>query len=281
LSVLCEEVEFNFLLNKNQEKDMRGDLERKTCSNHGFTLVEMSIVLVIIGLILGAVSIGKDLQRDAEYDKIKQKFVDQWVQAYNTYYQRTGVVLGDNLQEPRMMVNGATYSTTSGPISGGNMTGVTAPNAVCQGAKGPGMSRGFTSGTDPNLHDLMDQLGIRMPPGRAEGSEDRYVYLDSNGNPQEVQVCFQWNRPATAEGAGNMMVIDGLTPDLARSLDQKIDGKPDAREGMFRQQGVGNGTPGGPGAAWNANNTDSSGTVGANQDEDQVTTVVAIYKMNQ
>ncbi len=47
----------------------------------GFTLVEMSIVLVIIGLILGAVSIGKDLQRDAEYSKIKQKFVDQWVQA--------------------------------------------------------------------------------------------------------------------------------------------------------------------------------------------------------
>ncbi|MBE9395822.1 type II secretion system protein [Pontibacterium sp. N1Y112] len=39
----------------------------------GFTLVEMSIVLVIIGFILGAVSIGKDLQRDAEYSKIKQK----------------------------------------------------------------------------------------------------------------------------------------------------------------------------------------------------------------
>ena len=44
----------------------------------GFTLLEMSVVLVIIGMILGAVSIGKDLQRNAEYAKIKQKFVDQW-----------------------------------------------------------------------------------------------------------------------------------------------------------------------------------------------------------
>ena len=33
----------------------------------GFTLVEMAVVLVIIGLILGAVSIGKDVQRNAEY----------------------------------------------------------------------------------------------------------------------------------------------------------------------------------------------------------------------
>ena len=40
----------------------------------GFTLVEMSVVLLVIGLILGAVSVGKDLQRDAEYTKIKQKF---------------------------------------------------------------------------------------------------------------------------------------------------------------------------------------------------------------
>lgn len=252
--------------------------------NQGFTLVEMSIVLVIIGLILGAVSIGKDLQRNAEYDKIKQKFVDQWVQDYNIYYQRTGVVLGDNQQQPRMMVNGANYTAGStAPISGGNMTNVTEPDAICQGAAGPNMTRGFTSGTDPNLQDLMDKLGIRMPPGRAEGSEDRYVYLDTNGNPQEIQVCFQWNKPGTAGGAGNVMVITGLTPDLARSLDQKIDGKPDASEGMFREQGV---TPptssGGPGSAWDANNTRAYGaTTDANRDEDQVTTVVAIYKMDQ
>jgi prepilin-type N-terminal cleavage/methylation domain-containing protein len=60
----------------------------------GFTLVEMSIVLAVIGLIIGAIAIGKDVQRNAEYAKIKNKFVDQWEQAYNAYYTRTGVVLG-------------------------------------------------------------------------------------------------------------------------------------------------------------------------------------------
>lgn len=255
----------------------------------GFTLVEMAVVLVIIGLILGAVSIGKDLQRNAEYDKIKQKFMDQWTQAYNVYYQRTGVVVGDNQLQPRLMVNGAKYIAATGkPTSGGDMTAATAPNAVCHGSKGPGMARGFTSGTDPDLRLLMQKAGVRMPPGRAEGQEDRYVYLDSNGNPQEIQVCFQWNKPGTPAGSGNVMVISGLTPDLARALDQMIDGKADAREGLFRQEGVANGTPGGPGIEWSANNTYKAGASGAtgtgtgtNLDENQIITVVANYKMNQ
>lgn len=259
----------------------------------GFTLVEMAIVLAVIGLIIGAIAIGKDVQRNAEYTKIKNKFIDQWEQAYNAYYQRAGVVLGDSQTAPRLMVNGRSFVTAAGAsISGGNMTGITPPNAICNGAIGPGMARtvqGTGTAADPlNLRLLMSQAGVRMPPGRAEGSEDRYVYLDTNGNPQEVQVCFQWNPPGTAANAGNVMVISGLTPDLARMLDQMIDGKPDAQEGRFRQQAVENGTPNGAGVEWSANNTFQDGatgtaaaTAGRTQDEDQVIRMVAIYKMNQ
>lgn len=251
----------------------------------GFTLVEMSLVLVVIGLILGGVSIGKDIQRNAEYTKIKQKFIDPWVSAYNAYYLRAGVVLGDSQVQPRMMVNGSAYDAAAlSPISGQDMTNVTPPSAICEGALGPNMA-----GTDPNLilHQEMDRHGVRMPPGRAEGSEDRYVYLDSNGNPQEVQVCFQWNIPGDASNSGNVMIITGLTPDLARSLDQMIDGKADAQEGLFRQQTVDNGTAGAPGLEWAANNTEnydaagSSAPTSGGNDEDQVNTVVAVYKMNQ
>ena len=254
-------------------------------SQRGFTLVEMSIVLVIIGMILGAVSIGKDLQRDAEYSKIKQKFVDQWVQAYNTYYQRAGVVVGDSQSEPRFMINGENYNSAAGvSVSGGNMTAVADLPGICQGSSAPNIA---PVATRLDLHALFDRLGIRMPPGRAEGLEDRYVYLDSNGNPQEIQVCFQWNKPATASGSGNVMVIAGLTPDLARVLDQMIDGKADAQEGVFRQQGVANGAAGAAGVEWAGNNTQNvtatggALTAGANLDEAQVLTVVAHYKMNQ
>ena len=254
-------------------------------SQGGFTLVEMAVVLVIIGLILGAVMIGKDVQRNAEYAKIKQKFIDQWVVAYNAHVQRTGVVPGDNQTQPQLMVNGANFLTNVG-ASGGNMTNVAEPNAICQGGPAAGMTRGATTtNTDFMLRTLMQRAGVRMPPGRAEGQEDRYVYLDSNGNPQEIKVCFQWNRPGRDSGSGNVMVIAGLTPDLARSLDQMVDGKADECEGMFRREGVtctGNNQPG---AQWNADNTQQVGlaanAAGANRDEDQIITVVAHYKMNQ
>jgi prepilin-type N-terminal cleavage/methylation domain-containing protein len=270
---------------------MKTFVENKLWKSSGFTLVEMAVVLVIIGLILAAVSIGKDVQRNAEYAKIKQKFIDQWVVSYNTYVQRTGFPLGDMQQEPRYMINGANYNvgvTATGVVSGGNMTSVTPPLAICHGAAGPKMVRGAETTAGFNLRDLMQRAGVRMPPGRAEGREDRYVYLDSNGNPQEIQICFQWNNPEMPEGTGNVMVITGLTPDLARSLDQMIDGKPDAREGMFRQQSVDNGTGNVAGVEWNTNNTVQYGAgsiaptgKGRERDEDQVETVVAIYKMNQ
>lgn len=254
----------------------------------GFTLVEMSVVLVVIGLILGALSIGKDVQRNAEYTKIKQKFIDQWASAYNSYYLRSGVVLGDSQTAPNFMVNGSALTLgTSG--STGTMVGATEPVAICDSTTAPDATRAAPVAT---LYAEMDRLGVRKPPGRAEGKESRYVYLDSNGNPQEVQVCFQWNKPNTVSNAGNVMVISGLTPDLARTLDQMIDGKADAQEGMFRMATLSNnGTPGSPGVEWAGNNTEAQTTArmglsaaqvaGSRLDEDQVLTVIAHYKMNQ
>ena len=261
----------------------------------GFTLVELAVVLAVIGLIIGAVAIGKDVQRNAEYTKIKNKFVDQWEQAYNQYYQRTGVVLGDSQIAPRIMVNGAAYvATGTNPTSGGDMATLVAvgsePAQVCARNPEAGAMRADTPYT-VNVNDLrayMTRAGIRMPPGRAEGQEDLYVYTDTNGSPQEVQVCFQWNRPGTPEGAGNVMVIAGLTPDLARMLDQMIDGKPDAQEGRLRLRNIANGTPNGPGVEWSANNSFGRGAAaptaagaGNTRDEEQVITLTAIYKMNQ
>lgn len=250
-------------------------------SQGGFTLVEMAVVLVIIGLILGAVMIGKDVQRNAEYAKIKQKFIDQWVVAYNAHVQRTGVVPGDDQTAPQLMVNGANFA---GP-SGGNMVGVAPPAAICRGAAGPNMGRAMEATAGFDLRELMQRAGVRMPPGRAEGSEDRYVYLDSNGNPQEIQVCFQWNTPQTGSNAGNVMVITGLTPDLARSLDQMIDGQADECKGSFRREGANcMAQTGQPGAEWNRDNRthiQAANNSARGRDEDQVVTVIAHYKMNQ
>ena len=245
----------------------------------GFTIVELAVVLVIIGVILGAVMIGRDAQRNAEYLRIRQTFINQWAVAYNTYVQRMGVPVGDNPSAPRLMVNGALYTGSLG----GDLSKITAPGSVCSGAAGPGMR----TAAGPNLRSLMLQAGVELPQGRGAGMEDRYVYLDTNGNPQELQVCFQWNPPGTASGTGNVMVISGLIPDLAQSLAAGIKGNADASSGSFRQQDVTTGA-GGAALAWRGDNTQALGaaaaTTGASAPvnrEAQVMTVVAHYKMNQ
>lgn len=287
---------------------MKARVQRSRAVQSGFTLVEMAIVLVIVGLILGAIAIGKDVQRNAEYQKIANKFVMEWKKAYDQYYQRTGVVLGDVQTSPTYMVNGAEAtiggsSTGDGGNLDGSLAGIPENFAntglkIChgQGYQPDEVGAGDAGLAQQDLRELMQRAGIRMPPGRGEGREDRYLYQDSNGNPTELQVCFQWNKPGTISGAGNVMVLRGLTPDLARFLDQQIDGKADALEGRFRAQNADSNdneeSRQRPGHEWRANNTLQKGNslVGTqagetdtsrNRDEDRVALLTAHWIMDQ
>lgn len=265
----------------------------------GYTLVEVAVVLAAIGLIVGGVSIGKEVLREADYNRIQNKFVQQWKVAYDLHYQRTGVVVGDSQIAPTYMVDGfeAVSTSVNGSKAGIPQNYSSTGLRICQGQ---GYENNTVGQGDPGpalqkLRDQFDRAGIRMPAGRAEGQEDRYAYLDSNGNPAEIQICFQWNPDKQVSGSGNVMVIRGLTPDLARKLDQSIDGKADALEGRFRQQNqhsnVTQRSAQMPGHEWLANNTysvngsDPSAMLGRDRgeslNEDRVVLVTAHWQMDQ
>ncbi len=272
------------------------NVDKSRSRQQGYTLMEIVVVMTIIGLLLGGVSLGQDVMREAEYNRLYNKFLLPWKQAYDIYYQRAGSVVGDNQIAPTLMVNGYETSLHNGDGSGPGIPENFANTGrrICHGS---GYRRNSVGDGDPelanqDLHKLFDYVGIGMPPGRAEGQEDRYIYEDSNGNVVELQVCFQWNPASTISGAGNVMVIRGLTPDLARKIDAMVDGKPDALEGRFRQQNAHSNSlqPSSqrPGYQWTANNTYSFNSVqtssdgnGGNQDEDRIVLLTAHWAMDQ
>ncbi|QLG87016.1 prepilin-type N-terminal cleavage/methylation domain-containing protein [Chitinibacter bivalviorum] len=75
----------------------------------GFTLVELAIVLVIIGLILGMAFKGKDLIDGAKVKNMQAQY-NKIVAAFNIYYEKYGNYPGD----------GCTVATT--PAEGGAAT---------------------------------------------------------------------------------------------------------------------------------------------------------------
>ncbi len=226
----------------------------------GFSLLELSVALVVIGLLIGAVAVGRDLQRSAANQRLSTDFIQGWQLAYEAYFNGVGRPPGDDPLAPSGRVNGS---------------GAAAGTALC----GQPMINAFLA------------AGIRVPTGRTEGQQDRYVYLDSNGNPQEVQVCFQsaqWAEPGAAVGTyvalpRNVMVIQNVTYSLAGALDQQIDGRSDARFGSLRAAALAaDATANNPGQIWPIDDRMAFGTVAATSlDESQVAVVNALFKMTR
>lgn len=222
---------------------------------HGFTLVELAVVMAAIGLLLGAIAIGKDLQRSAAYQRLSSTFVQGWIDSYNAFVAGTGIVPGDTPAAPSGRVNAGTTELC------GN-----------------------------NLINAFLAAGIRLPEGRSEGLQSRYVYLDSNGNPQEVEACLQnvnWAEPGVSIGtyvtrARNVLVLKNVTPALATLLDSQLDGHPDARFGQLREAAQANAIATTIGQPWSIDERMSFGTTVATAlDESQVATTIVWVQMSR
>ena len=91
-------------------------------SEKGFTLIELSIVLVIIGLIVGGVLVGQDLIRAAEVRATISQ-IEKYNTAVNTFHAKFNAIPGD------MSLSIATqFGFTEGVSGTGNCSGTSAGN---------------------------------------------------------------------------------------------------------------------------------------------------------
>ena len=190
-------------------------------ANQGFTLIEMAIVLIIIGIIIGAVVKGKDLIRGGEQKKIYSQFLNEWRTAYLNFYDRTGRVLGDTNGDGRADTN---------PNQRGNPPTDTGRDALVKG----------DSRHNPPDYYGISQIGLN-PPKTNTNKAWKYRYSDSSGKAHELILSFDFDDTERY----NYMQITNVPNELCIALDTMIDGSADGTRGDF----IGDGRTG---LAWGA-----------------------------
>ena len=189
----------------------------------GFTLIEMAIVLIIIGIIIGAVVKGKDVMKSAEQKRLYSTFLREWQVAYNNYYDRTGWILGDDVD--------ANNTTRNGQCGNG------------------------TTAVAANLDAQLQNVGLKAPAQGPTGLSTVRTYTDSNGNQYTLTLAFDYNA-----AVGNFIRLsgpNGVPIDFGFTLDRIIDGTANGTAGDLQYDAnanPGNGRNGWPSAATPAPN---------------------------
>jgi prepilin-type N-terminal cleavage/methylation domain-containing protein len=158
-------------------------------SRGGFTLIELSIVLVIIGLVVGSVLVGQDLIR-AAYVRATISQIEKYDTAANTFYGKYGYLPGD-------ITATAAQSFGFDTNLAGNGNGLI-EGGVCAG-EGLGFWSDLTYANGMNLNMIAGSWGAPLGGGDA-GTYYGYI------SPITVQ-AFPNCWPESKFGGGNYISI--------------------------------------------------------------------------
>ncbi len=203
----------------------------------GFSLLELALVMVILGVIYGAVTSGSEVLRAARGQRLLNDLVFAWTDAFQRHVRDTGVVPGDSISSPAHIIR--------------------APSGARLLCNAPGA---------PDLSNTFLGKSVSIPQGDAPGEEAMRVYQDSKGTPHVLNVCMlttSWSVPGLSVGSfqivdRHVLMLRGLTTELAAQFDSAVDGRADARFGRFRSAALAANT-GPAGSDWPAGTTDAEG----------------------
>ncbi|MDB2414345.1 prepilin-type N-terminal cleavage/methylation domain-containing protein [Rickettsiales bacterium] len=185
----------------------------------GFTLVELSIVIVIIGLIVAGVVAGQDLVKQARI-KALIKDVDEYRTAYNTFRIKYEALAGD-------MTNATSYWASAANGDGNRLIGGFQMSET--------ENKGFfeqlsLSGLIPGSYDggTGEIIGVDVPPTSYSSNSSFYVNSDKlwniydSGNSLSIcgpsDTCYDSHRVAVEDAYAIDKKIDDSMPYLGKVI---------------------------------------------------------------
>ncbi|SNZ02896.1 prepilin-type N-terminal cleavage/methylation domain-containing protein [Persephonella hydrogeniphila] len=163
----------------------------------GFTLVELAIVLVIIGIILGAVLKGQELINNAKQKRVYSIYKEMLAAVY-TYYDKYNALPGDDSQ--------ATTHLNSSTTANGDGNGRIDDGFIFNCTN--------TSTEESCLvFEHMRLANIISGSGR----------LNPQGPFGPVSIAYYAGGSTAPFGAGHWIAMQNIPYDMARSIDEKYD----------------------------------------------------------
>jgi prepilin-type N-terminal cleavage/methylation domain-containing protein len=202
----------------------------------GFTLVELSIVLVVIGLIVGGILVGLDMVKAAELrGTISQ--VEKYNSAVNTFRVKYNSFPGDILQSYATAFGLFTLNTAVGPGQGdgsglieGGGSGLTVPagetlvfwrhlsdTGLIDGSYGAQGNAAILTATGLVTANNID-VAKSLPPSKLTPRQFFSVYAVSGLNYYQLSPITQVSTPAAYTFGPS-----GITPEQAYNIDIKLD----------------------------------------------------------
>lgn len=195
--------------------------------NAGFTLVELAIVLVIIGLLVGGVLVGQDLIKASEIrSTVKQ--MEDYNAAVNTFRTKFGGYPGDLVANKAASFGFVTRAGSTGRGDGdGLIEGYAGANNVLGGentlvwvdlSAADLVPDAFTTGTDAaSLSvDTSSEAAALLPQTKVR--ENTYIHITVSQGKN-----FYMLSNVETDGSGVITTSAGLTPLEAKSIDEKVD----------------------------------------------------------
>ena len=173
----------------------------------GFTLIELAIVLVIIGLLLGGVLRGQELINSAKVKNMARDFQNVQVYIYG-YQDKFKALPGDDAAAVAHL--GATAI----------QAGVGAGNGLIAGAWDGG-----TNGTAPTTEAGIFWQHVRLAglaPGATSGTDTNYYPTNADGGRLGVSSVTGFSGPAGLSGA-YVICSKGILGKFAKQLDTTLD----------------------------------------------------------
>ncbi len=207
--------------------------------HNGFTLLEMSVVLVIIALLIGGIVIGKSLIRAAEFQSITSD-VAKYTQAVTAFQEKYHALPGDMAEATSYWGTDAggcpgAYTATPGVATcngDGNghiadymtSSGLNEMYRAWQHLTNAEMIEGVFTGRPGSSGTSHSMVGINVPTSKIDGAGYTLMYLPvMNVTGTFWQGTYHHSLVYGKTWPNNITADPALLPLEAMTIDQKID----------------------------------------------------------